>query len=98
MQIGKRVNRIEGAQLAAEHEKDKSQREKGASIDDGMTLNFKTHCQISNTRNDPVDIYTYVRENQADPAFSVSPPFARYVVTYLFIKDSPHHIRGLFQN
>ena len=76
MQIGKRVSRIEQAQLATEQQKRVAQQEvQGVGTDDNMELNPGAHYQISNTRNDPVDLYTYVRENQDNPAFSVSHSF-----------------------
>jgi len=97
MQIGKRVSRIEQAQLAAEQWKKDAQHEaQGVGADNSMELNPGAHYQISNTRNDPVDLYTYVRKNQDDPAFRVSVPFQHCV--QLLIKQCPHHFRVLFPN
>ena len=50
MQIGKRVSRIEQAQLTAEQQKQKAQHEaQGVGTDDSMELNLGAHYQISNT-------------------------------------------------
>ena len=97
MQIGKWVSQIEQAQLATEQQKQKAQHEaQEVGTDDSMELNPGAHYQISNTRNDPVDIYTYVHENQDDPAFSVCLSFGHCI--HPLIKQCPHHSRGLFQN
>ena len=55
-----------------EQRKKKVQHEmQGVSVDETMELNLDVRYQISNTRNNPVNIYAYVRENRDDPAFSV---------------------------
>ena len=72
MQIGRHVQRLECAQLVAERQKLKSKDETlGISTDDSIDEDLDIHYQISNTRRDPVNIYTYVRANTEDPAFSV---------------------------
>jgi len=75
MQIGKRVTRLENAQLAMERQNKKAQHKTGVSTDDNMELNLDVRYQISNSRNDPVNLYTFVRKNREDPAFSVSLSF-----------------------
>jgi len=84
---------MEQAQLAMEQQDTNAQ---DVDADDGMELNPDARYQISNTRNDAVDLYTYVRENIDDPALSVSIYFEHCV--YLLIKQCPRHFRGLFQN
>ena len=80
MQIGQRVCRMERAQVAAElHEKKAQHEEHGVSTHDSIELNLDRRYQISNTQNDPVDLYTYVCENQDDLAFSVSLSFEHCV-------------------
>jgi hypothetical protein len=40
------------------------------NIDDtSMQQDLDVHYQLSNSRKEPVNIYTYIRENQNDPAF-----------------------------
>ena len=97
MQIGKRVSCMEQAQLAMEQQGTNAQHEnQEVDADDGMELNLDARYQISNTRNDAVDLYTYVRENIDDPVLSISIYFEHCV--YLLIKRCLHHFRGLFQN
>jgi hypothetical protein len=67
-QIGKRVRRLEQAQVATERLKIKT------GMNDNIEINLDTRYQVSNARNDPVDIYAYVYANKGDPAFSVSVP------------------------
>jgi len=72
MQIGRHVRRLERAQLAAEQQKQKNEDGlPGVSTDDGVDQNFDARYQISDSRNDPVNIYTYVYANPDDPALSV---------------------------
>jgi hypothetical protein len=69
-QIGKRVRQLEQAQVAAEQRKIKN------SMDDIIEINLDTRYQVSNSRNDPINIYAYVYANRGDPAFSVSSSLA----------------------
>ena len=69
MQIGRRVRRLERAQLSTEQQKVKEQSE--IPRDDNLGPNLDEHYQISNARNDPVNIYTYIYANRNDPAFTV---------------------------
>jgi hypothetical protein len=39
------------------------------NIDDTMEQDLDVHYQLSNSQNHPVNIYTYVCENQPDPTF-----------------------------
>jgi hypothetical protein len=71
MQIGRRVQRLERAQLA-ERQKMKAQSEMPrVSMDDSLEPNLDDRYQISNSQKDLVNIYTYVYENRNDPAFTV---------------------------
>ncbi|KAF8955098.1 hypothetical protein BDZ97DRAFT_1675233, partial [Flammula alnicola] len=70
-QIGKRVRRLERAQLAAQR---RQMKKKSKSINvqedqDPIERNLDERYQISRSKNDPIDIYSYVRANQNDPAF-----------------------------
>jgi len=63
---------LEHAQLATEQQKMKAQSEMpGVSMDDNLDLNLDEHYQISNSRNDLVNIYTYIYANRNDPAFTI---------------------------
>jgi len=73
MQIGKRVRRLEKAQLAAGRQKLKDNSEPNQINDDeGLEKDLDIRYQISHSKNDPVDICSYIRTNQGDPAFKVS--------------------------
>jgi hypothetical protein len=67
-QIGKRVRRLEQARVARKQLKIKN------NMNDNIKINLDARYQVSNTRNDPVDMYGYVHANKGDPAFSVSVP------------------------
>lgn len=81
-QIGKHVRRLEQAQVAAEQLKIKTQTDMTQN-DDSIEINLDTRYQLSHSRNDPVDIYAYVRTNRGDPALSVSEPLVILRDTYL---------------
>jgi hypothetical protein len=72
-QIGKRVRRLEKAQLAAGRRqlKEKSKHNQ-INDDEGLEKDLDIRYQISHSKNDPVDIRSYIRMNQGDPAFKVS--------------------------
>jgi len=75
MQIGRHVQRLERAQLAAEQQRQKNKDETpGVSTDDSIDQNLDVRYQILDSRNDPVDIYAYVCANLGDPALSVCLP------------------------
>lgn len=44
-------------------------------MDGNTELNLDVRYQVSSTRNDPVNLYAYVRDNRDDPAFKVCPSF-----------------------
>ena len=67
-QIGQHVLRLEHAQRAAEREQSKTQT---ASVDDDIDVDLDKHYQISKTRKNTVDIYSYIYANPGDPAFDV---------------------------
>jgi hypothetical protein len=67
-QIGKRVRQLEQAHVAAKRLKMKT------NMDDSIKVNLDARYQVSNSRNDPIDIYAFVYANRSDPAFSVSVP------------------------
>ena len=74
-QIGRHVRRLERAQLAAEQEELKRCSETQGigsdDLEDILDMNLDACYQISNSRKDHLNIYSYVRENARDPAFSV---------------------------
>jgi len=73
-QIGQHVRRLEWAQLTQEQPKKKRGSEmQGFSNDDCIEQDLDGHYQILNSRNDPINIYTYVHAHQDDPAFMVHP-------------------------
>ncbi len=72
MQIGKRVQRLERAQLAAKHRKLKEKSRPNLINDEEiLEKDLDVRYQISRSKNDPVDIWSYIRTNQGDPAFKV---------------------------
>jgi hypothetical protein len=67
MQIGRRIQRLERARHAHQ-------------ITDVITqedtrMNLDARYEVPNTRNDPVNIYNFVRAHRGDPAIMVSLPF-----------------------
>jgi hypothetical protein len=54
------VIRLEHAQLADDE-----------TARDNIDQNLEKHYQISKSRKDPVNVYSYVYENEGDPAFTV---------------------------
>ena len=75
MQIGRHVRRIERAQLAAERQQLKTQSEmRGVSIEETADQYLDQRYNMSNSRNDPVDLYSFVHEHQGDPAFKAFIP------------------------
>src|SRR6266853_1398474 len=62
-QIGQHIRRLERAQKRAETE------HVNLNIDDTMEQDLDIRYQLSNSRKHPVNIYTYICENQHDPAF-----------------------------
>jgi len=67
-QIGRHVLQLKHAQVSTEHEQSKTQT---ASIDDNIEIDLDKHYQISKTRKDTMDIYSYIYANPSDPAFHV---------------------------
>jgi len=69
-QIGQHVRRLERAELAADHPMTQmNQRCETASVNDNIDQDLEKHYQISKSRRDPVNLYSYVYENEGDPAF-----------------------------
>jgi hypothetical protein len=72
MQIGRWVQHLKQAQLAAgwQNLKEKS---KPSQINDDESLekDLDIQYQISHSKNDPIDICSYIQMNQDDPAFKV---------------------------
>ena len=85
-QIGRHVLRLEHAQVSAEREQSKIQT---ASINDNIEIDLDKHYQISKTRKDAVDIYSYIYANPGDPAFDV-----RFRVCSLYISCGKCLIKG----
>ena len=76
-QIGQRVRRLEQAQLAADHHQLKTQSERqGVSVKENTDLSqyLEKRYHMSNSCNDPINLYSYVHENHADPAFKAFIP------------------------
>jgi hypothetical protein len=75
MQIGKRIQRLERAQLAAERRRMTRRSESGmpdVNISEGMHMNLDARYEVSISRNNPVNIYNFVRAHHGDPAITVS--------------------------
>ena len=75
MQIGKRVQRLEHAQLAADKQRIKMHSRANIDLDKGMGMDLDARYDIPISRNDPVNIYNFVRTHREDPAITVSLPF-----------------------
>ena len=86
-QIGKRVRRLERAQLAALRQamknRSKTQRNNTEEYMMAAEQNLEVRYQISDFKRDPVDICAYVHANQGDPAFRVCITFAFLTNSYL---------------
>lgn len=66
------MRRLERAELAADHPTPQiNQRRETASVNDNIDQDLEKHYQISKSRRDPVNLYSYVYENEGDPAFKV---------------------------
>ena len=76
-QIGQRVRRIERAQLAADRHQLKTQSAsegQGISIEENTDQDLDKRYHMSSSRKDPLNLYSFVRENQGDPAFNAFIP------------------------
>ena len=85
-QIGRHVLQLKHAQVSAEREQSKIQT---ASINDNIEIDLDKHYQISKTRKDAVDIYSYIYANPGDPAFDV-----RFRVYSLYISCGKCLMKG----
>lgn len=73
-QIGRRVRRLEKAQLAVEQcelRGHSREQEDFPEQEDFLDQDLDIRYQVSHSRNDPVDLYSYVKANRDDPAFIV---------------------------
>lgn len=71
-QIGRHVRRLERAQRAADLQRIKKHSEAQInSENDKIGQDLEKHYQISKSRKDPINIYSYVHANNSDPAFHV---------------------------
>lgn len=74
-QIGKRIRRLERAQLSAKLQRKKMKRRSKVpdiDIDEGMRMNLDMRYEVPNSWKDTVDIYSFVRTHREDPAITVS--------------------------
>jgi hypothetical protein len=81
MQIGKRIQRLERARLAAEWQRKKRRTEAplDVNIQEATTrTNLDARYEVPITCNDRVNIYNFVRAHRGDPAITVSLPFELY--------------------
>jgi hypothetical protein len=67
MQIGNRVRRLERARLAADRKRIKRLSDMPVS-DEHTDMNLETRYELPNSRNNPVNIYNFVRAHHGDPA------------------------------
>lgn len=91
-QIGKRIRRLERAQLAFERRRLRSRSEAHeleVSVEDvaDSEQNLDVRYQISNSKNDPLDIYSFVRANRDDPATKVRFLFHHSTIYLTFEND-----------
>ncbi len=88
-QIGQHVRRLEHAQLAREQQ--------SVNTDDAIEQDLDVCYQLSNSQKDPVNIYTYVRENQHDPAFNrFIPKLKDHLLGHLLNRDYDSDTYGKF--
>lgn len=79
MQIGKRVQLLERAHLAAKRWKlKKKSRSNLINDEEALEKDLYVRYQILHSKNDPVDIWSYIRTNQVDPAFKLGFYLHRY--------------------
>jgi hypothetical protein len=74
MQLGRRVRRLERAQLAADRQRIKKQtemRDVNIDSDEHMGMNLDARYEVPYSRNDPVNIYSFVHAHHGDPAITV---------------------------
>ncbi len=75
MQIRQHVRWIEHAQLATDHHWLKTQPEmQGVSIKENANQYLDQWYYMLNSWNDPVNLYSFICENQGDPAFKTFIP------------------------
>jgi hypothetical protein len=88
------MRRLERAQLAADRHRLKMQSEtQGVSVEE----NLEKRYHMSNSRNDPVDLYSYVHKNQADPAFNAFiPKLKDHILGHLLERDYEGDMYGKF--
>jgi len=80
MQIGKHIWQLECAQLAANQLKTNTKSEM-PNVDihgNSMHINLNMHYEISNSWNDAVNIYNFIRSHRSDPVITVSLTFELY--------------------
>jgi len=78
MQIGKHIQRLEHAQVAANWQRVKKHTELldvNIDTDNGMGMNLDTHYDIPNSQKDTINTYSFVRAHCGDPAITVCLPF-----------------------
>ena len=76
MQIGRRVQRLERARHAAQRQIRKGRFEvPDVNIQEDMRMNLDARYEVPISRNDPVNVYNFVRAQRGDPAIMVSLPF-----------------------
>jgi len=97
-QIGQRVRRIERARLTADRHRLKTQTKgRGVSVKEDTDQDLDKRYHMSSTRNDPVDLYSFVCENQGDPAFNAFiPKLKDHILGRLLKRDYEGDMYGEF--
>jgi hypothetical protein len=76
MQIKRRIQRLERARHAAQQQRRKGRFEvPDINIQEDMCMNLDARYEVPISRNDPVNIYNFVRAHGGDPAITVSLSF-----------------------
>ena len=98
-QIGQHVRRLERAQLAADHHRLKMRSETHVNIEENADQYLNERYHMSNSRNDPINIYSFVCKNQGDPAFKAFiPKLKDHILGRLLEKDYEGDVYGEFTN
>jgi len=101
-QIAQCMRWLEQAQLAANRHRLKMQSEtQGVSIEENMDPSqyLEKQYHMSNSQNDPVNLYSYIHKNQADPAFKpFIPKLKDHILGRLLEQDYKGDMYGKFTN
>ena len=86
-------------QLAADHHQLKMRSETHVNIEENTDQYLNERYHMSNSRNDPINIYSFVRKNQGDPVFKAFiPKLKDHILGWLLEKNYEGDMYGEFTN